>query len=331
MINDSTYKKIDVVIPVYNGEKFILQALNSVAHQTLPPNKIIVVDDGSTDNTYSVVLEYAKTCSLEIKIIKQENGGLSSARNTGIKESMGEFIAFLDADDIWDKNKLEEQMNVCQTTEFENLALVYCDYDVIDINGNTQYRNYKAPLDKKRMRGMVFEKLLERNQITSSGSGVLIKRNVFDVVGFFDENLKYAEDFDMWLRIAQKFEVDFVAKILVHIRKHNENMTFDPSKTFEKELTFYSKWMSTIDGHYPIPLLWSDKITYRILAGFPQNNLLKTLRAKLPAHQYKKMFRITFGSFYLYLPVFLIRQIFNLIFYPKYISILFGFIKNKGK
>lgn len=330
-MNSNTKNAIDVVIPIYNGEKFILQALESVTNQTLSPNKIIVVDDGSTDGSYSLVSEYAKNSKIEIQIVKKENGGLSSARNAGIKESNAEFIAFLDVDDVWINDKLREQIDIFKKTKFQNLALVYCNYDVIDINGSIKYKNYKAPLDKKRMRGMVFEKLLERNQITGSGSGVLIKREVFATVGLFDENLKYAEDWDMWLRITEKFEVDFVENVLVHIRKHEENMTSDTARTFENEIYFYNKWMSTIEGRYKIPLIWSDKITYRIITNIHKVNLLKILKNKLETKRYVALFRIGFGSFFLYLPVFLIRQIFNLIFYPKYISILFGIIKHKGK
>lgn len=323
--------QIDVVIPVYNGEKFVLEALESAVNQTLSPSRIIVVDDGSTDNTNKIASKYAETCKIQIKIIKKQNGGLSSARNTGIKECTSEFIAFLDADDIWVKNKLEEQIKIYQTSESTNLALVYCDYAVIDINGLTQYKNYKAPLDGKRMRGMVFKKLLERNQITGSGSGVLIRRQVFEDVGLFDENLRFAEDWDMWLRIADKYEVDFSTEILVHIRKHEQNMTYDPSKTLENELYFYNKWISVIDTHYPIPLFWADKITFRIISGFPKHNFKKILEKKLSSDMRKKLFRKSFGSFYLYIPLFFVRQIFNIIFYPHYFRILVGLIKHRGR
>ena len=196
---------IDVVIPAYNGENFILDALKSAINQTLPPHKIIIVDDGSTDKTNEIVSECAKTSKINIEIIKKTNGGLSSARNAGIEASDSNFVAFLDADDTWVENKLEEQMKVYETTELKNLALVYCNYDVIDSNGIIKYENYKAPLDKKRMRGVVFKELLERNKIASSGSGVLIKKEIFDIVGLFDENLRFAEDWDMGLRIAEKF------------------------------------------------------------------------------------------------------------------------------
>jgi GT2 family glycosyltransferase len=198
----------------------------------------------------------------------------------------------------------------------------------MDYNGTIKYANYKSPLDSKRMRGMVFKKLLERNQITSSGSGVLIRRKVFNVVGLFDENLRYAEDWDMWLRITQKFEVDFNPSILVHIRKHENNMTFDTSKTFENELHFYSKWISIIEGSYPAPFFWADKITFRLLSRLPSTDLISVLKNTMLRGHRKKIFRASFGSFLLYIPIFLIRQIWNAIFYPGYLQIFWGLIRH---
>lgn len=324
-------KKIEVVIPVYNGERFIVNALSSVIHQTLTPNRVIVVDDGSTDATYSLVSEYAKTSPVEIKLVRKENGGLSSARNAGIKEGTAPFIAFLDADDLWVKEKLEKQVAVFENAILKNIGLVYCNYDVIDVAGVVHYKNYKAPLDIKRMRGMVFQELLERNKIASSGSGVLIKREVFDSIGLFDETLRWGEDWDMWLRIAEKYEVDFVEEVLVHIRKHTENMTINPALVFEKEILFYHKWMGRIEGRYPVPAFWADKITFRILSQFPKKNLLKTIRQRLSNEGYKKIFRKSFGSFFLYIPLFFIRQIFNAFFNPHYLHIATRLIRHKGK
>ena len=326
-MSNPNQNKIDVVIPVFNGEKFILDALKSVVEQTLSPTRIIVVDDGSTDSTNALVNEYAQTATAEIYIVTKENGGLSSARNAGIEASNADFIAFLDSDDTWHKEKLEKQVAVFENTEFKNLGLVYCDYDVINETGKIIFKNYKSPLNKKTMRGEVFKPLLERNRITSSGSGVLIKRSVFNNVGIFDENLKFGEDWDMWLRIAKNYEVDFTTEILVHIRKHSSNMTSNPTSIFEREIAFYKKWISTLDKD-SVPIFWADKITYRIIIAFGKANLLKILKRSLSKEEYKKLFRVSFGSFYLYIPIFLIRQILNLFIYPK---IIFGLIQNKGK
>ncbi len=322
--------KIDVIIPVWNGEKFIINAIDSVLNQTFLPHKIIVVDDGSNDKTYSLVSKYAENSKVEIRIIKKVNGGLSSARNTGIKESTVDFVAFLDADDVWLPDKLKKQIEKYNLSKFKNLGLVYCDYDVIDSKGIIKYKNYKSPLDKKKMRGKVFKKLLERNQITSSGSGVLIKREVFKAVGLFDEKLKWGEDWDMWLRIAEKFEVDFVPEILVHIRKHESNMTVNPHKAFEGEINFYNKWVSAIDGRYPVPLFWSDKIAFKVTSRWPNLDFVDLLREKMPDKHYRILFRNSFGSLFLYIPLFFIRQVFNLIFYPNYLRIFLGFVRHTG-
>ncbi len=330
-MNRNSKNCIDVVIPVHDGEKFILDALNSAENQTLPPEKIIVVDDGSVDKTYGLVSEYAKSAKVKIEIIKKANGGLSSARNAGIRASKAEFIAFLDADDTWTINKLEKQIKIFKNTAFSNLALVYCNYDVIDTIGVKLYENYKVPLDPKRMRGKVFKKLLERNQIASSGSGALVKRSVFDSVGLFDENLKFGEDWDMWLRIAEKFEVDFAPEILAHIRKHAGNMTASSIKTFGNELEFYKKWLGKIEGKHPAPLFWSDKITFRILFGRSHKEALKLVKNKLTEKFYKILFRKTLGNFWLYVPFFFLRQILNLAIYPKYLPIIWKYVRYGGK
>src|SRR3989344_2991098 len=267
---------IDVVIPAYNGENFILDALKSAINQTLPPHKIIIVDDGSTDKTNEMVSEYAKTSKINIEIIKKTNGGLSSARNAGIKASNAEFVAFLDADDMWDKEKLEKQLDVFQNTEFKNLGLVYCDYDLIKTNGEKDIESYKVPLDKKA-RGFVFKKILQTNKILSSSSGVLIKRNVFNIVGFFDENLRFAEDWDMWIRIAEKFEVDYRDEKLARIRRHEESMSRHIYKVFLGDINFFNKWVPKLRGQHLIPLEWSDKIIFRIIKMPRRRGMIKEL------------------------------------------------------
>lgn len=327
MINKNTEVNIDVVIPVYNGQDFIIRALDSVTDQTLPPHKIIVVNDGSTDSTSELVSEYTTNSKVPIELINKKNGGLSSARNAGINASSADFTGFLDADDEWYPQKLEQQIEIFENTTYKNLGLVYCDYDVIDSNSKILFKNYKAPLDPKNMRGDVFPKLLERNQIASSGSGVLIKRYVFNKVGLFDENLKFGEDWDMWLRIAKNYEVDFAPGILVHIRKHASNMTANPTSIFEREIAFYKRWISKMDTS-SIPLFWADKITYRILVAIGKTNLLKILRQTLSKEEFHKLFKISLGSFYLYIPLFIVRQVINLFTHSK---IIFSLIKNKGK
>lgn len=306
MKNKINQNKIDVIIPVYNGANFIIEAIESVVNQTLPPHKIIVVDDGSTDNTYATVYLYSKTSKIEINIVKKENGGLSSARNAGISASTADFIAFLDADDVWFKEKLEKQMRVFTSSNFKNLGLVYCKYDLIKIDGQKDSKNYIVPLDKK-IKGSVFNKILESNKILASGSGVLIKRGVFNTVGNFDETLNFCEDWDMWIRITEKFEIDYSNEILVSIRRHGKNMSHNLLNVFIGEIQFYNKWVPKIKGQYPIPFEWSDRIIFRIIK-LHKGNLLAKLKLEIKKDVYQELFTKKFGSIYLYFIFFIIRR-----------------------
>lgn len=289
MENNTRKNTIDVIIPVYNGSKFIVDAISSVLNQTLSPTKIIVVDDGSTDNTKEILSRYAENSKEQIKIITKQNGGLSSARNAGIQASTADFVAFLDADDTWEVSKLEEQLQVFIKIGYKNLGLVYCDYDLIDTNGNKDTRSYKVPLNKN-LQGAVFKKLLKSNKILSSGSGVLIKRDVFSKVGVFDENLKFGEDWDMWLRISQIYEVEYSDKVLVHIRRHIDSMTSSKRNVFMGELAFYKKWIPIIKGNgYQIPLRWRIKILYRLTQQLPNTDLIKEALPILFVEFYKSI------------------------------------------
>jgi glycosyltransferase involved in cell wall biosynthesis len=261
--------QIDVIIPVYNGTDFIIRALESVVVQTYAPTQIIVVNDGSTDDTQRLVEVFSTKSPITLKIVQKENGGLSSARNAGIVASTSPYVAFLDADDLWYPEKLEQQATLFSSNKFPNLGLVYCKYDVIDKAGVIDPSAKIVPLDPL-MRGNAFDRLLEGNKILSSGSGVLIKKGVFDTVGLFDETLRFAEDWDMWLRIAEQYEIDFVDETLVHIRRHGENMTATQKAVLKGELLFYNKWVPRIRGHFPIPRIWKDRITGRIMRRFPR-------------------------------------------------------------
>jgi glycosyltransferase involved in cell wall biosynthesis len=231
---------IDVVIPVYNGEKYIERAITSVMEQTLLPDRLIIVDDGSTDMTPVLISAYAGK-GVTIEYVGKPNGGLSSARNEGIIRSSSSLIAFLDADDEWYPDKLERQIEVFRSTDFANLGVVYCDYTLIDANGEEEKEHFKFEIDHT-VRGDVVDKLFEANKIAASGSGVLVKKECFDKAGLFDEALGVGEDWDMWLRIAKYFQFDYVPLPLVKIRRHGENMQGNEGNMSRNLLIFYNKW-----------------------------------------------------------------------------------------
>ncbi len=290
------HKKIDIIIPVYNGEDFIEEALSSVIKQTYKPENVFVINDGSTDKTKEIVEKYAHTSPISITLIQKENGGLSSARNRGIKESTAEYIAFLDADDVWESTKLEEQMHVFENTEYPTLGLVYCGYDIINTHGIHDTDEYVVPLDTT-YRGMVFEKVLSANKILSSGSGVLIKKEVFDTVGLFDETLRFGEDWDMWIRIAEKYAIDYTPQKLVHIRRHEESMTTNkPFQVFKGQIILYTKWIHLLQNKYAIPRAWTRTITLKTILRFPRTDFISYLKKEVPSDIYKALFARYYGS-----------------------------------
>ncbi len=209
--------KVSVIIPTYNCAQYITESIDSVLNQTYKDYEIIVVDDGSTDNIKEILVTYTS----KIKYIYQENSGPSKARNTGILNSNGQYIAFLDADDIWEPTKLEKQLPLFERDHMT--SLVFCFTKHVDINGNVFF------IDEydSGWKGYAANRLLLRPLATSS---VLIKKNNLQKVGVFDEKLLFSEDNDLFLRIAARFRFNFVSEALIKKRVHNQNLTGDETK-----------------------------------------------------------------------------------------------------
>ena len=194
--------KVSVIIPTFNRFNLISRAIDSVLSQTIKPFEIIVVDDGSSDNTSTFIKNNYKS----VKLIKQKNLGVSKARNVGIKNSSGDWIAFLDSDDEWKKNKLEVQIK----------SLSEYDYYSVCHTNEIWIRNGIRVNQKKRHQkygGDIFDKCLDICRI--SPSSIIFKKNIIDEVGWFDEGLPICEDYDLWLRITANFKILFIDKPLV--------------------------------------------------------------------------------------------------------------------
>jgi len=215
---------ISVVIPTYNCAKFLPGAISSVIEQTYKIIEIIVVDDCSHDDTEQVVKRFPMGI-YNIKYIKHdENKGISATRNTGIATAKGEFIAFLDADDIWAPHKLEYQYKIFK--ENPQLGLVFTGYKLIDLNKRIM-REYLPPRFKNQ--NDFIKNLLIRNVVNPTSS-VLIKKECIEKVGLFDTSLKVAEDWDMWIRIAHKYKFGTVESPCVTYREHSQNISRDVRK-----------------------------------------------------------------------------------------------------
>jgi len=203
---------ISVVIPTYNRAELLIQALRSVLQQTFQDFEIIIVDDGSTDDTKKRIAFLLADARL--KYICQENLGPSAARNAGIRESYGEYISFLDSDDIWAPDKLQKQLGAIRASD--EFDVVYCDFFKIDVNGKVLPEQWVRP----KSRGTLYEDLMYGNVIAGSDSAVLIRANCFSEVGMFDEELPSYEDQDMWRRISIKYKFLFLNEKLVFVRLH---------------------------------------------------------------------------------------------------------------
>jgi glycosyltransferase involved in cell wall biosynthesis len=221
-VSIAVHTEVDVVIPVYNGARFLAAAIESVLAQTLPPRRLIVVDDGSCDESAQIARRYA--CgAVELVVVQKPNGGLSSARNAGIARCRSELVALLDADDVWAPHKLARQVARFAESELSDLGVIYCSYDDIDEHGQPLLNFPSMPLTRG-LRGRIRRRLFRGNLVAGSGSAVLVRRACLERVGGFDERLPSSEDWEMWLRLAEHYAFDYVDEVLVHLRRHGGSM-----------------------------------------------------------------------------------------------------------
>lgn len=230
---------VSVVIPTYNRAHLVCDALNSVLRQTYRPLEILLVDDGSTDQTNQVAATWWDDAMEEelvtFHFIEQENQGGNVARNTGIKNATGEYIAFLDSDDEWHPLKIEKQISV-----FENASVgaVYCGLQHIDL----LRKKVIEPTKRQYPSGNLLSQMLIRD-VTAATSTYIVKREVFDNVGFFDETLQARQDWDLWIRIALEYHIGVVPEVLVNFREHaGERTASNPYKEIQGFQTIRSKY-----------------------------------------------------------------------------------------
>lgn len=229
---------ISIIIPLYNKEQSVCHTLDSVVAQSFSDWEIIIVDDGSTDSSAEVVKHYIRNSCFgsAIRMVHKPNGGVSSARNAGIDAAQGEYVAFLDADDIWSEDCLAELVSM--TRDFPDAAMCGVNYGET-MNGKI-IRDVPTGLPKG-YRGYVenYFQLPGRISDLYCSSSVLIRRETFETSGRFDERLKYAEDTDMWWRIIASFPVAFYDKYMVFYRFDAENRASNSTRSLRFFLPYY--------------------------------------------------------------------------------------------
>lgn len=222
---------VSVVIPMYNASGTIGRTLFSACSQTYPRLEIIVVDDGSVDDGADIVLQHSANDS-RIRLIHQANAGVAAARNAGIAKSTGDFIAPLDADDLWHPEKTERQMAAMCDEEGRDdpqIGLVYCWFSIIDADDHIRLDDCRS-----KAKGNVLRAIAGRN-IIGHGSGALIRRNAFLETGGYDASLlkrggEGCEDYKLYFQIAERHSFALVPEFLVGYRETRENMSSDPRR-----------------------------------------------------------------------------------------------------
>ncbi|WFD11396.1 glycosyltransferase [Tepidibacter hydrothermalis] len=234
--------KVSVIIPTYNYGKFISDAIDSILVQTFKDYEIIVVDDGSTDNTKDIIKKYNDKISYYYKT----NNGPSSARNLGINNANGDYVCFLDADDIFDPSKLAHQVKLLDEHKNKNVSLIYSDYYIMDNNLNSIIKYGKSPKFSSHYHALKY--LFQRNYINTS-TAMIVKDCLFEV-GLFNEDYKYLEDYDLWVRLGLKHEFIYINKPLTksraHITSYSKSVNFPEKIRCSNEIkkmiaTYYTK------------------------------------------------------------------------------------------
>ncbi|MCA9405808.1 MAG: glycosyltransferase [Candidatus Omnitrophica bacterium] len=284
--------KVSVVIPAFNSAAYIRETINSVLNQSFKDLEVVVVDDGSKDNTGELLKDYHS----KVRYILKENGGPASARNLGIKEAKGEFIAFLDADDLWMSDKLEKQL---ERFNGEDIGLVFSSVQKMD-KDNHDLPDY---VNRERFEGRVFEKLFNKNFVPTST--VLVRKSCFEEFGVFDEDpeLISVEDYDMWLRIASKYKLAHVDEKLVRYRVHENNISKNLARSYFGEIKVLEANKKRFVQKYPqIENAWVPrlaKVYYELAIDYFATNQFPEARKYLKESLKLKPFNPKAWGYYL--------------------------------
>ena len=205
--------EVSVIIPTFNSAQYVTDAVDSVLNQSFGDLEVLVIDDGSTDDTESVMSRYGAP----VRYIRQQNGGVAEARNRGITQSRGRYVAFLDADDTWLPDKLAKEVTALDLNRgyracYSAFAVADCDLVPFDVSNS-------------RREGPALEDLLLRGNVIATPSTVMCERALFAETGGFDPALSQCADWDMWVRLAALTEFLYLDEPLVTYRQHGANMS----------------------------------------------------------------------------------------------------------
>lgn len=222
---------VSVVVPCYNHEKYVKETIESIINQTYKNIELIVIDDGSKDNSVSVIKELADKYGFTF--IHRPNKGLSATLNEGIRLAKGKYFTACASDDIFMLNKIEKQVEFMESNPEYGMCYGKIVYFEDSIENTYEYPN-------SNKQGWVFDDLLNYGCFIPTPS-TFMKKEVFETVGEYDENL-WIEDWDMWLRISQKYQVGYIDEYLAYYRKHDTNISSQSLKMYKAEKQILEKY-----------------------------------------------------------------------------------------
>lgn len=228
---------ISVIIPTYNYARFLPESVGSVLAQTFRDFEVVVVDDGSTDNTADVVGGLAT--DPRVRYLRQENQGDAAARNRGVRNSSGRYLAFLDSDDLWLPAKLARQFDVMESRP--GVSVVHTALQLLREEPNGRQTRGPRVRPPRQQEATLYEDQLYRNMITSSHSTALVRREALEGVGGFDATVPFFCDHDLWRRMAERHAFHCLDEVLVTIRKHGRNVSSQVERMFRHDLRYYAK------------------------------------------------------------------------------------------
>jgi glycosyltransferase involved in cell wall biosynthesis len=200
--------KVSVIITAYNSMTYLPETVESVLRQTFSDFEVLIIDDGSSDD----IVQWASgLVDPRVRLISQKNQGVGVARSTGIAHAQGEYVAFLDGDDLWEPTKLEKQVRCFQKNPKVGLVHTW-------LAGIDQQSKPTGRIIGSHIEGEVWQRIIERNMVACSSA--MVRRCCFETVGVFDRNLRFAEDWDMWIRLAARYHFAVIKEPLVGYREH---------------------------------------------------------------------------------------------------------------
>jgi glycosyltransferase involved in cell wall biosynthesis len=272
------------VIPVYNGKRYIEEAIKSVVNQTLPTYEIIVVDDGSTDDS-ALILEELST-KYPIKLFRKANGGQSSARNYGVQVCSGDLIAFLDQDDVWYPNHLEELLEPYLEKHNPEIGWVYSNADQIGPRGELISKDFLKDLPATHPKTSISQCLTGDMLVLPSAT--LVSKKAFNEVGGFDERLCGYEDDDLFLRIFhQGYANIFINKALLQWRHHDTRCSLS-NKFIISRIIYAKKFLEKYQHDHSIDFKCKNDLLYRFI------NVIFAEHNRGVANKDKKLTKLTY-------------------------------------